>query len=126
VANPLALIIEDDEAVADVFARALQLAEFETEIIKDGQTALTRLATARPAIIILDLHLPHISGRELLAQVKTEAQLAQTRVIVATADAALADSLQAEADLVLLKPIRPSHLRDLAFRLRPLDLTQDY
>jgi hypothetical protein len=38
----------------------------------------------------------------------------------------LAEMVQAEADLVLLKPVRPGQLRDLAFRLRPLDLTQGY
>ena len=124
--HPLALIIEDDYKTADIFANVLRLAEFETEIFTDGQTALARLETARPAMVILDLHLPLISGQRLLSQIRTEDSLTETKVIVITADAALAETVQAEADLVLLKPVRPGQLRDLAFRLRPLDLTQDY
>ena len=126
MAYPLALIIEDDYKTADIFANVLQLAEFETEIFTDGRTALARLETSRPAMVILDLHLPLISGRRLLSQIRTEDSLTETKVIVITADAALAETIQAEADLVLLKPVRPGRLRDLAFRLRPLDLTEDY
>ena len=126
MAYPLALIIEDDYKTADIFANVLQLAEFETEIFTDGRTALARLETARPAMVILDLHLPFISGKRLLSQIRTENSLTETKVIVITADAALAETVQAEADLVLLKPVRPGQLRDLAFRLRPLDLTEDY
>jgi DNA-binding response OmpR family regulator len=124
--QPLALIIEDDYKTANIFADVLQLAEFETEILTDGRTALARLKTARPAMVILDLHLPFISGSRLLSQIRTEGSLTETRVIVVTADAAMAELVQTEADLVLLKPIRPGQLRDLAFRLRPLDLTENY
>ena len=71
---------------------------------------------------MLDLYLPHASGDDILHLIRSEARLAQTRVIVATADPLMADSLQAEADLVLIKPISFSQLRDLAVRLRPLDI----
>ena len=37
--KPLALIIEDDQEQATVFDQALQMAEFETEIIQDGKVA---------------------------------------------------------------------------------------
>ena len=79
------------------------------------------LETARPAMVILDLHLPLISGQRLLSQIRSEDSLTETKVIVITADAALAETVQAEADLVLLKPVSFQQLRDLATRLRPPD-----
>jgi CheY-like chemotaxis protein len=75
-------------------------------------------------VVVLDLHLPYLSGKELLYHIRADQRLGQTRVILATADSVLAESLQEEADLVLLKPISPSQLRDLAIRLRPLDLAE--
>ena len=46
--NPLALIIEDHKDLAEIFTRALQHAEFDTETIKDGTVALARLAAVVP------------------------------------------------------------------------------
>jgi CheY-like chemotaxis protein len=94
------------------------MAEFEIEIDHDGQAALTRLAAITPAIVILDLHLPRISGQTILQQIRADERLAKMRVILTTADALRAESLRREADLVLLKPISFYQLRDLAKRLR--------
>jgi DNA-binding response OmpR family regulator len=121
--NPLALIIEDNEKLADIYSLALQAAEFDTEIVHDGKTALARLAEIQPVVVILDLHLPRIAGRDILHQIRADERLAKTRVILATADAATAEELQGEADLILLKPIGVRQLRDLAKRLRPPDIT---
>ena len=121
MANPVALIIEDDESLATVFSMALQMAGFETEIARSGNVALTRLAETTPELILLDLHLPHVAGQDILRQIRAEERLASTWVILATADAIMAEGLRGEADLVLLKPISVTQLRDLAKRLFPPD-----
>jgi two-component system alkaline phosphatase synthesis response regulator PhoP len=121
MSNPLALIIEDDENLADIFSLALRRAQFEVEIVGEGKTALARLAETVPAVVVLDLHLPHVPGETILEQIRADSRLAHTRVILATADAFMAGELREAADLVLLKPISPSQLRELASRLRPLD-----
>ena len=118
--KPLALIIEDEEMLATIFEQALVMAEYDTEVIRDGREAESRLqADPVPAVITLDLHLPHISGEDLLAQIRQDARFAQTKIIIATADARMGEYLDKKADLVLIKPIRFSQLRDLAARLRP-------
>ncbi len=120
--SPLfALIIEDDFDAAAIFEAALQAAGFETEIIHDGAEAITRLKETKPAIVALDLHLPHVSGAEILHKIRSDERLTKTRVMLVTADPAMADTLQPEADLVLIKPVSYSQLRDLAKRLRPTD-----
>ena len=119
--SPSALIIEDDESLATIFAEALNTIDFKTEIIRDGGLAMTRLAAIKPDVVILDLHLPNVSGKDILHHIQTDTRLQATRVMIVTADAALADSLQDEADLALLKPVSFHQLRDLAARLRPPD-----
>lgn len=119
MSDPLAMIIEDDESLADIFSLALRRAQFEVEIVRDGGKALARLAETLPAVVVLDLHLPHVSGEVILQQIRADERLANTRVILATADAFMAGELRDAADLVLLKPISPSQLRELASRLRP-------
>ena len=103
----------------------MQSADFETETIEDGQKALDRLAEIVPAVVVLDLNLPHVSGEEILHYIRTDERLSKTRVMLATANALLADMLDQESDLVLLKPISPSQLRILASRLRPSDTVMD-
>ena len=117
----LALIIEDDENQAPIFAQALKMAEFETETISDGQAALDRLAVIVPDLVLLDMHLPHVSGDIILHQIRADERLVKTRVMLATADAVMAENLRDKSDLVLLKPISFTQLRDLAKRLRPPD-----
>ncbi|MEJ2211895.1 MAG: response regulator [Anaerolineae bacterium] len=113
----LALIVEDDEDTAALFAEALAEAGYEAEIVGSGDLALERLAAAAPALVILDLHLPGIEGIDVLKRIRSDEALAGTRVIVATADARQADALHDVADLVLVKPVAYGQLRDLAVRL---------
>lgn len=116
MSKPLALIIEDDPLLSKIFSITLQN-NFEIETIVDGGLALPRLQQVAPSLVVLDLHLPNVSGRDILTQIRADARLTNTRVIVTTADALMADLLQDEADIVLLKPVSPSQLRDLAERL---------
>ena len=115
--KPLALIIEDNQDQNLIFTTALDQAGFKTESILEGATAQTRLKEVVPNVVVLDLHIPGVHGEILLRQIRSEQRLADVRVILATADAALADNLQSQADLVLLKPVSFSQLSALATRL---------
>jgi DNA-binding response OmpR family regulator len=119
--NQLAFIIEDHIDAATIFAEALKAADFQTEVIDSGDKALERLTETIPAMVILDLNLPEVSGIEVLRQIRADARMAGTCVIVATAHPQMADSVQGEADLVLLKPISFTQLRSLAARLASAD-----
>ena len=123
--NPLALVVEDDNKQARIFAQALDIAQFETEIVKDGKIALERLTEVVPALVVLDMHLPHVTGDHILKEIRADERLSNTRVILATADPLMADMSREDSDLVLLKPISFSQLRDLAKRLRPPDTVLD-
>ena len=112
----LALIIEDDPAQQTIFSRAVEMANFNTEVIGNGGEALKRLGEVVPDLVILDLHLPTVSGDEILVSIRADERLASVPVILATADPILAETLADTSDLVLLKPISFNQLRDLASR----------
>jgi CheY-like chemotaxis protein len=115
--NPLAFIVEDDPQLSQIFL--LTLSElFEVEAITDGAQALVRLADVVPALVILDINLPGVSGAKILHIIRADPRFDSTRVILATADSRQADELQDKADIVLLKPISITQLRDLANRLK--------
>ncbi|MCB0035534.1 MAG: response regulator [Anaerolineales bacterium] len=115
--NRFAFIIEDDIKLATIFAYALEEVQFRTETAQDGRKALARLAEIVPDVIVLDLHLPFVSGMEVLKSIRADGRLANVPVILATADAILGESLRDEADLVLLKPISIRQLQKLTERL---------
>jgi DNA-binding response OmpR family regulator len=115
--NLMALIIEDDPKLGTIFSTAFERADFQTEIIQDGRLATERLAVTTPEIVILDLHLPFVSGTDLLSQIRADERLAHTQVIVVTADFFKAETLRDKADLVLVKPIGFIQLQNLAANL---------
>jgi DNA-binding response OmpR family regulator len=116
----MALIVEDDEDIGAIFAAALQQAGFTTEVITDGGVAMNRLAELTPGVVLLDLHLPTVSGPDILRYIRSEERMAQTRVVIATADPHMADLLRNQVTLVLDKPVSFVQLRVLSTRLRPL------
>jgi two-component system cell cycle response regulator DivK len=117
--KPLALIIEDHEMLSSLFNEALTEAGYETEVALDGQIASERLQEIVPYLILLDLHLPHVSGAELLKQIRADSRLDNTRIIVASADGTWSANLDDKVDFVLNKPVSYVQLRTLTSRLLP-------
>ena len=119
--SELALIIEDDEDLASIFAEALRGIGYEVELVADGRLAQERLKNgAPPFLILLDMHLPHVSGADLLTNlIKRDERFAKTMVIITTADARMGDTYCDQVDFVLIKPISFVQLRDLTSRLMP-------
>ena len=121
--SQLALIIEDDEDLASIFAEALRGVGFEVELVADGRMAQDRLKNGVPPfLILLDMHLPHISGAELLTNViKKDERFEKSIVIITTADARMGEAYTEQVDFVMIKPISFVQLRDLTSRLKPKD-----
>jgi DNA-binding NtrC family response regulator len=115
--KPSAFVIEDDYDISKIFEEALKAAGFEAKVMRSGRTALEQLKQDTPDVVVLDLHLPEVAGTDILKYINAEARLAQTHVIVTTADARLAESIEFQAFLVLVKPVDFTQLRDLALRL---------
>jgi len=116
--KPFALIIEDDRDIAALFRHVLDIAGYHTEIEMPGKEAMKHLHSVQPDIVLLDLHLPGVSGVQILEQMRADERLKLVPVVVVTAYSRDADSLPVEPDLVLLKPVNLEQLSNLVQRLR--------
>jgi DNA-binding response OmpR family regulator len=113
------LIIEDDPKLNEIMSLTLR-SDFEIETVTDGRDGLNRLKEFTPHIVVLDLNLPGVPGREILTAIRSQERFAKTRVILTTADERQAETMTEEVDIVLLKPVSPVQLRELALRLRSM------
>jgi len=116
MAKPSVLVVEDDPRLNEIIVITLQ-ADFEVETCTDGTSALKKLEASSPQIVVLDLNLPGSPGREILAYIRSSEHLANTKIILATADERQAEALTNNADIVLLKPVSPILLKELALRI---------
>lgn len=116
MSTPIVFVVEDDPKLNEIITITLQ-ADFEIESCTNGISAMERLKQIVPTIVILDLNLPGVSGREILESIRTDERLTKTRVILTTADERQAETLNNEADIILLKPVSPIQLRELALRM---------
>ena len=121
--EPLALIVEDDEDINEIFCQALASAGFAIHSVRDGRAALEFLSGVVPHIIILDLHLPNVSGEGILNSLRADPRMDKVRVVITTADASFGEFLRDRVDFVMIKPISYVQLRDLTRRLNPATQT---
>ena len=101
----LALVIDDAEDWAAVYSKVLEIIGFETAVIGNGNTAVAELQKLTPVLVLLDLHLPGVSGRDILTFIHEQPHLTNTKVILITADILWAKDLREKADMVLIKPM---------------------
>ena len=120
-AQGTALVAEDDEQLAYILRFILEREGFEVHAAPDGRTAKELIAKlAPPAIVILDVMLPHADGYELLAQVRATAAWKEVPVIMLTARSQEQDivrGLEAGANDYMVKPFKPEELRARIRRL---------
>lgn len=105
MSKPFVLIVEDDRDIAALFRHVVDMVGYRTETALNGQIAIERLSNSKPDIVILDLNLPKVSGKEILKIIRKDKRLDQTKIIVVSAHAIIANTLPIEPDLTLLKPV---------------------
>lgn len=110
---PYALVVDDDQAVAEIFQRALQDCGYLAEVMDNGHKAQAQLVFTTPDLVLLDLHIPNLSGDVILRQLRGHLRFANTRVVIATGDAGAIPRFSGLADQVLLKPVGYEQVRQL-------------
>ena len=104
------LIIEDEEAIADLEKDYLELSGFEVEIENRGDTGLVRAMKEEFDLIILDLMLPEVDGFDICRQVREEKNTPIIMVSAKKDDIDKIRGLGLGADDYLTKPFSPSEL----------------
>lgn len=112
------LVADDDRAIRESLARALELDGYEVELASDGAAALATIRAARPDVAIVDVMMPNIDGLTLCRVLRAERD--RLPILMLTARTETSDrvaGLDAGADDYLPKPFE---LDELLARLRAL------
>ena len=104
------LIVEDEEAIADLEKDYLELSGFEVEVANDGETGLKKALENDYDLFILDLMLPGVDGFEICRQVRDEKNTPIIMVSAKKDDIDKIRGLGLGADDYISKPFRPDEL----------------
>ena len=104
------LVIEDEEAIADLEKDYLELSGFEVEIEERGDTGLTKALKEDFDLIILDLMLPGVDGFEICKKIREEKDIPVIMVSAKKDDIDKIRGLGLGADDYMTKPFSPSEL----------------
>jgi CheY-like chemotaxis protein len=103
-AQPVALVIEDDDRTADLIATQLRTEGFAVMHAATAEEGLVRAAKYRPQLITVDIFLPAMDGWELMRRLKADPKLADTPVVIISVSQDLDRGLAFGARRVLNKP----------------------
>ena len=102
------LVVEDNELNLKLFCDLLRAHGHAAEPVRDGREAVERAREFGPDLIVMDIQMPHISGLELIEQLKADAELKRVPIMAVTAYAAKGDEERirdAGAEGYVSKPI---------------------
>jgi DNA-binding response OmpR family regulator len=119
--QPTALVVEDDDQIAFLLQFILQREGFRVQIARDGKAAQQAIAEiAPPAVVTLDVMLPHADGFQLLALIRAQPGWQTLPVLMLTSKSQEKDivrALEAGAQDYIVKPFKPDELRARIKRL---------
>ena len=102
------LVVEDNELNLKLFCDLLRAHGYEAEAVRDGREAVDRAHAFGPDLVVMDIQMPHVSGLELIEQMKADQDLRATPIMAVTAYAAKGDEERirdAGAEGYVSKPI---------------------
>lgn len=108
------LVVDDEPNVRFLVRVTLERAGYEVVEAGNGVAALERVRESRPDLVITDLMMPVMSGRELIERLRGEPETASIPILILSANSRL---LVGEADALLSKPF---DLEDLIAQVRIL------
>jgi two-component system, OmpR family, response regulator RegX3 len=111
------LIVEDEGSLADSVRYNLEREGFVVTVAADGRNALERFRAEPPALVILDLMLPEISGLDLCRTIRAESDVPIIMVTAKDSEADKVAGLELGADDYVTKPFS---VRELVSRVRAL------
>jgi len=104
------LVVEDEEALADTVRYNLEREGYSVTIAPDGRRALERFRSEAPALVILDLMLPELSGLDVCRAIRAESDVPIIMVTAKDAEADKVAGLELGADDYVTKPFEMMEL----------------
>ncbi len=114
--KPRVLMIEDHPDIADLYRLKLQLEGYRVVVAADGVSGLAMARSLKPDVTLLDVHLPHLNGLEVLATLREDEATRDLLVVVFSEDdnpKLIEEAKRLSAAAYLLKAnLLPSRLSD--------------
>jgi two-component system sensor histidine kinase/response regulator len=108
------LNVDDSEPARYARSRVLKTAGFEVHEASTGEESLEKIASLRPDMVLLDVHLPDANGIEICRELKSNPEYASLLIIQVSASALTAPhataALNSGADMYLMEPVDPDVL----------------
>ncbi len=117
--NPV-LVVEDEKDIAELVEYHLKQSGFPVTVVFDGASALERVKKNRPTLIILDLMLPDMDGKDICRMLKSDPHTRAIPILMLTAKAEEIDRIvgfELGADDYVTKPFSP---RELVLRVKAI------
>lgn len=108
-----ALVIDDDAAMRDTLELLLSLEDFEIRLAADGTTGLRMAREQRPDVILLDVMMPGLDGRDVARDLRSDQHLRDVPIVFCSALSDESDiwaGWQAGANSYVPKPFDPDRL----------------
>jgi two-component system cell cycle response regulator DivK len=114
------LVVEDNELNLKLFCDLLRAHGFVAEPVRDGREAVARTRDTMPDLIVMDIQMPHVTGYELILELKADEALRAIPVMAVTAYAGREDEERiraAGAEAYVSKPISLARFMDCIAKL---------
>ncbi|HEX2737424.1 MAG TPA: response regulator transcription factor [Acidimicrobiia bacterium] len=112
---PVILVVDDEQSYRDALSVALRQEGFAVEVAADGIEAIERFDASHPALVLLDVMLPRLSGIDVCREIRSRSRVPIIMVTARSAEIDAVVGLEVGADDYVSKPFR---LRELVARIR--------
>lgn len=112
---PVILVVDDEQSYRDALSVALRQEGFAVEVAADGIEAIERFDATHPALVLLDVMLPKLSGVDVCREIRSRSRVPIIMVTARSAEIDAVVGLEVGADDYVSKPFR---LRELVARIR--------
>ena len=101
------LVIEDDEYSRDALAHLLAAEGYDAQSASDGESGMAKAHEMQPDLIVLDLNLPGIDGKQVIQMLRNDGPLRDVPILIVTGDEdrAAQSAVEVGADGYLTKPV---------------------
>jgi DNA-binding response OmpR family regulator len=108
--KPRVLVVDDDPPIIRLLQVRLEQAGFAVDVAAGGEEALDKVAVDPPAVILLDVSMPDLSGFDVVERLKAQEETAAIPIFLLTGQGQATDRERGErlgVDLYLTKPFSP-------------------
>lgn len=114
------LAVDDDRVIRQLVEVNLELEDYEVASAGDGQEALEKVKEFAPDLMVLDIMMPRLDGREVCRRIKSDPNTKDIKIIFLSARAQEVDvesGLELGADAYVTKPFDPAELIEVVRKL---------